>query len=97
MRPTVFAKRPPGLILKITEWLGHPHPYIKRFAMEVLMCFYLDDDHFRAEYPAMVAAVKSSEYYVNMMIAWYFTTALAKQYDATLLAIFFLKFHKKLI
>lgn len=82
MRPKVFAKRPPELILKVTEWMGHPHPYAKRFAMEVLMCFYLDDDHFRTEYPAMVAAVKSAEYYVNMMIAWYFATALAKQYDA---------------
>lgn len=47
------------------------------------MRFYLDEQ-FQSEYPALVAAVRSEEYYVNMMIAWYFATALAKQYDAIL-------------
>ena len=49
----------------------------------MLMSFYLDEQ-FKPEYPEMVASVKSEEYYVNMMIAWYFATALAKQYDAVL-------------
>ena len=49
----------------------------------MLMQHYLDDD-FDPEYPELVAAIESDEYYVNMMRAWYFATALAKQYDAIL-------------
>lgn len=84
MCPKVFKKHlPPELLEKIREWLKSSHTYTIRFAIEMLMDFYLND-LFLPEYPEMVAAVKSEEYYVNMMIAWYFATALAKQYDAVL-------------
>jgi len=61
-------------------WLASGDTYTVRFAIGMLMQFYLDDA-FDVQYMDMVAAVKSEEYYVNMMIAWYFATALAKQYD----------------
>ena len=51
--------------------------------MRILMALYLDDD-FKSEYLELVSKVKGDEYYLNMMIAWYFATALAKQYDATI-------------
>ena len=57
--------------------------YTIRFGIGMLMQHYLDDD-FKPEYPRMVAEIRSDEYYVNMMIAWYFATALAKQYLAVL-------------
>ena len=63
--------------------MGAEHTYTIRFGIEMLMSFYLDEQ-FRPEYTEMVASVKSEEYYVNMMIAWYFATALAKQFDAVL-------------
>ena len=81
--PKVFKKHLPELIDEIKVWISSDHTYIIRFGIEMLMSFYLDDQ-FRPEYPEMVAGVKSEEYYVNMMIAWYFATALAKQYDAVL-------------
>lgn len=57
--------------------------YHKRVAIKLWMDFYLDED-FRVEYPKKIAAIRSSEYYVNMMVAWYFATALAKQWDAVI-------------
>ncbi len=83
MRPKVFKKHLPELLEKIREWLQSDHTYTIRFGIKMLMCFYLDEQ-FKPEYLALVAGVKSQEYYVNMMIAWYFATALAKQYDAAL-------------
>lgn len=83
MRPRVFRKHLPELLEQIKVWLASGDTYTVRFAIEMLMTFYLDEG-FQPEYPAMVAAVRSGEYYVNMMIAWYFATALAKQYDAAL-------------
>jgi hypothetical protein len=59
------------------------HTYTVRFGIGMLMQHYLDED-FRPEYPEMVAAVHSNEYYVNMEIAWYMATALAKQWDAVI-------------
>ena len=83
MSPKVFKKHLPELLVPIQEWLHSEKTYTIRFGIEMLMSFYLDDA-FSPEYPALVAAVKSEEYYVNMMIAWYFATALAKQYDTIL-------------
>ena len=83
MRPKIFRKHLPELLEPIRRWLASGETYTIRFGMEMLMVFYLDDA-FRPEYLDWVAGVKSSEYYVNMMVAWYFATALAKQYDAAL-------------
>ena len=83
MSPRIFSKHLPELYEKIQEWIASEQTYTVRFGIEMLMRFYLDA-HFFPEAPALVAGVSSEEYYVNMMIAWYFATALAKQYDATL-------------
>ena len=83
MSPRVFKKHKDELLPKIKEWIASDHVYTCRFGMEMLMCHYLDDD-FRAEYLELPANVHSEEYYVNMMIAWFFATALAKQWDAAI-------------
>ncbi|MDO4344435.1 MAG: DNA alkylation repair protein [Eubacteriales bacterium] len=83
MSPKVFAKHPSELLEKIKLWLVSEQTYTVRFAIGMLMRFYLDDQ-FDPEYPKLVASVKSDEYYINMMIAWYFATALAKQYQDVL-------------
>lgn len=79
INPKVFKKNTNALLPKIKEWIADDHTYVVRFGIEALMRFYLDEA-FSTEYPDMVASVRSKEYYVNMMIAWYFATALAKQY-----------------
>lgn len=83
MSPKVLKKNKKELLTKIREWSKSEHTYTCRFGMEMLMSFYLDDD-FVPEYLEIPAAVRSKEYYVNMMTAWLFATALAKQWDATL-------------
>ncbi len=83
MSPKVFKKHKRELLEKIDEWIGSKETYTIRFAIGMLMQYFLDED-FDIRYPKMVAKVRSEEYYVNMMIAWYFATALAKQYDAIL-------------
>lgn len=83
MAPKVFKKYPQELFEKIKQWIASGQTYTIRFGIGMLMRFYLDEQ-FQTEYPTLVAAVRSEEYYVNMMIAWYFATALAKQYDAIL-------------
>ena len=83
MSPGVFKKHRPELLAEIREWLGSEHTYTVRFGIGMLMQHFLDED-FDPAYPELVAGVRSEEYYVNMMIAWYFATALAKQYDAVL-------------
>jgi 3-methyladenine DNA glycosylase AlkD len=83
MSPKAFRKHPPELLPEIRRWIGSSETYTIRFGIEMLMNFYLDGE-FRPEYLALVAALRSEEYYVNMMIAWFFATALAKQYDAAL-------------
>lgn len=83
MSPKVFGKHTDELLSAIRAWLSSGETYTVRFGIGMLMRLYLDDK-FLPEYPALVAAVSSEEYYVNMMIAWYFATALAKQYDAVL-------------
>lgn len=83
MRPKCFQKNKQALLEKIRSWLQSQHPYTVRFAIEMLMTHYLDEA-FCEDYPRMVSLVDSNEYYVNMMIAWYFATALAKQYDGVI-------------
>ena len=81
--PKVFKKHKGELLVKIKEWMASDRVYTIRFGMEMLMTHFLDED-FEPEYLDMVADVRSEEYYVNMMIAWFFATALAKQYEASL-------------
>ena len=83
MSPRVFRKHRTELPEEIKKWIGSAESYTIRFGIGMLMEHYLDED-FDMKYPEAVAAVRSKEYYVNMMIAWYFATALAKQYDAVL-------------
>lgn len=83
MSPKVFKKNKPELLEKIREWTGSGETYTIRFGIEMLMSHYLDED-FRPEYLEIPARVRSEEYYVNMMIAWFFATALAKQWDAAI-------------
>ena len=81
LSPKVFKKHKTELLKEIKNWLRSDKTYTVRFAVGMLMQHYLDDD-FNAAYPKLVAAIRSDEYYINMMRAWYFATALAKQYDA---------------
>ena len=81
LRPKVFKKNLDKVIHKVYEWIDSPKTYTCRFGMEMLMTHFLDED-FRVEYLEIPAAVHSEEYYVNMMIAWFYATALAKQWDA---------------
>lgn len=83
MRPKCFAPNKPRLLLEIQKWISSEQTYILRFAIEMLMVHFLGRD-FKEEYLAWVAAVTHDDYYVNMMIAWYFATALAKQWESAL-------------
>jgi len=83
MAPKVFKKHLPLLLTEIKRWIASEHIYMIRFAIDMLMKFYLDEE-FDEKYPEMVAAVQSKEYYIKMVVAWYFATALAKQYEAIL-------------
>ena len=83
MRPKIFQKHLEELLGKIKECINDYHTYTIRFGIEMLMSFYLDEQ-FCPEFLELVSYVQSEEYYVNMMVAWYFATALAKQYDDTL-------------
>lgn len=80
MSPKCFRKNKDRLIDEIIRWSRSDMVYTARFGMEMLMTHFLDDD-FKAEYLEIPAAVRSGEYYVNMMTAWFFATALAKQWD----------------
>ena len=81
MSPKIFKKHKMELVQQIEEWIESDYTYTVRFAIGMLMEHFLDDE-FDIVYTDMVADVHSEEYYINMMIAWYFATALAKQYDA---------------
>ena len=83
MSPTVFKKKRQELLPYIREWMKSDRTYTVRFGIGMLMQHYLDED-FDPSYPEMVAGIKSKEYYISMMVAWYFATALAKQYDTIL-------------
>lgn len=83
LSPRAFRAHPPQLPEQIRRWLDSGDTYTVRFGLEMLLFFYLDEC-FRPEYLDWAAEVKSEEHYVRMMVAWYFATALAKQYDAAL-------------
>jgi len=81
--PPVFKKHPNAVYQKVLQWIQSEHTYTVRYAIGLLLSNYLDEQ-FRPEMLELVSNVKSEEYYVNMMIAWYFSFALIKQYDAAL-------------
>ena len=83
LSPKVFGKHHADLLPLIQRWIASGETYTVRFGIGMLMAHFLDAD-FDPRYPECVAAVRSEEYYVNMMRAWYFATALAKQYDIVL-------------
>lgn len=82
INPKVLAKDKDGFLSCIKSWISSEHIYTSRFGMEMLMSYFLDDE-FKEEYLELPASVKSEEYYLNMMIAWFFATALAKQWEAS--------------
>lgn len=83
MSPKVFKKHPAGLEEKIQAWLASEAEYTVRFGLGTLLGFYLDDG-FRLEHLQWAARLRREEYYIRMMVAWYFATALVKQYDHAL-------------
>ena len=83
MSPKIFKKNKIVLLEKIKEWSKSEEEYTCRFGLEMLMSHFLDDD-FKPEYLEIPLSVNNDEYYVKMMIAWFFATALAKQWDATI-------------
>ena len=83
LSPKVFRKHKPELLVSVRKWIASGETYTVRFGVGMLMEHFLDDD-FDPAYLETVAAIRSEEYYVRMMIAWYFATALAKQYEAAL-------------
>lgn len=83
MSPKIFKKHKDDLIKHIKKWVKSKKTYTCRFGVEMLMSHYLDED-FKAEYLDIPAKVKSDEYYVNMMLAWFYATALAKQWESTI-------------
>jgi len=83
LRPKGFVKHRAELLPHVEQWLASGETYTVRFGLGMLMCHYLDGE-FEPRFLDLAAAVRSEEYYVRMMTAWYFATALAKQYDAAL-------------
>lgn len=83
MSPKCFKKRRKELLPFIETWVKSSEEYTVRFGLEMLMTHFLDDD-FKPEYLMIAASVHSDKYYVNMMIAWFFATALTKQWDSAI-------------
>ena len=83
MSPKIFKKNKKALLEKIKEWSKSEEEYTCRFGLEMLMSHFLDDD-FKPEYLEIPLSVNSEDYYVQMMIAWFFATALANQWDETI-------------
>ena len=83
LSPKVFAKHKAQLLENILRWSSSSHTYTCRFGLRMLMTHFLDDS-FYADFLEIPAAIRSEEYYVKMMVAWFFATALAKQWEATL-------------
>ena len=79
--PKIFAKNSNLMLEYAKKWIKSEHTYTIRYGIGIMMRLFLDED-FKEEYLQIVGNLKSGEYYVNMMIAWYFATALAKQYDS---------------
>lgn len=85
MHPRAFRTKDTHkrLLKNIDRWMADTRPFTVRFGIGMLMAHFLDDG-FRTEYLDRVAAIASEHYYVKMMAAWYFATALTKQYAAAL-------------
>ena len=83
LRPKCFKKNLNRLLPIIHQWLASSAPYTVRFGIEMLMVYYLDEK-FDESYAEAVSKIRSDEYYVNMMISWYFATALAKQWHSAI-------------
>lgn len=83
LNPKCLKKDLDNLIIEIKKWIKSSDTYTIRFGIITLMRYFLDDK-FDKSYLKLVSNIKSSEYYVNMMISWFFATALAKQYDSTI-------------
>lgn len=83
LRPKCFAKNKEKALVHIKKWVKSEEIYTQRFAIEMLMVHFLDED-FKTDYIDLVSKVEGDDYYLKMMVAWYFATALAKQYEATL-------------
>ena len=81
--PSVFKKKHDKLLPLIKKWIDSNHVYIARFGIRMLMNEFLNDD-FKEEYLEWVSSKRGDDYYLKMMVAWFFATALAKQYDATI-------------
>ena len=84
--PKVFKKQHSELIVLIKKWIASEHVYTARFGIRMLMNEFLDDD-FKPEYLEWVSQVKGEDYYIKMMVAWFFATALAKRYDESVVYI----------
>ena len=83
MSPKIFKNHKEELLNKIKEWTKSKHTYTCRFGIGMLMSHFLDET-FKKEYLEIPSKIYSEEYYVNMMIAWFFATALAKQWEDTI-------------
>ena len=83
LSPKIFKEHKTSLLEKIKEWSASDKTYTCRFGLEMLMSYFLDND-FKPDYLEITTSVHSEEYYVRMMIAWFFATALAKQWDVTI-------------
>ena len=86
MSPKAFKSEHEKLMDDILRWANSDQTYTIRFGLKILMAHFLDND-FKKEYLEIPAKIKSDEYYINMMIAWFYATALAKQWDSTILYI----------
>ena len=83
MSPKAFGKHKQELLPHVQDWILSEETYKVRFGIGMLMQHFLDED-FDPVYLKIVASIRSDEYYINMMIAWYFATALAKQFNDTI-------------
>lgn len=86
MSPKAFKNKHERLMNDILRWVDSDQTYTIRFGLKILMAHFLDND-FKKEYLEIPAKIKSDEYYINMMIAWFYATALAKQWDSTIVYI----------
>mgnify|MGYP004445083869 CR=1 FL=1 len=82
LKPRTFANDPDKTFVEVQRCINNPHPYTKRFAVLTLINFFLGEN-FEEEHLTLVGSIDSNEYYVNMMRAWYFATALSKQWEPT--------------
>ena len=86
MSPKAFKNKHERLMNDILRWVDSDQTYTIRFGLKILMAHFLDND-FKNEYLKIPAKIKSDEYYINMMIAWFYATALAKQWDSIIVYI----------